>query len=161
MLVLRSRHSSLKELERNEFFHTIVVAQKKGAMPGPEELDMLKKRTLVTAFYHTSTRTRHRARSRHARLGVTSPATGDAKMTRAGDFYQESIQGHGQDAGFYGDVIVMPISSRARRTSREMGEHPDHQRRAGWGEHPTPISPTCIPTCAKKGALRIEMAGGR
>ncbi len=160
MVVLRSRHSSLKEFERNEFFHSLRCGAELAPCQVPKNWTFSRKdlwcRLSISFDAHALSRTKPPCTPRRHVTGFS-----DAKMTRAGDFYQETIKGLGQDDGFYGDVIVMPISSRARRTSREMGELPDHQRRAGWGEHQTQISQTCIPFCAKKVALRIEMAGGR
>jgi aspartate carbamoyltransferase catalytic subunit len=41
------------------------------------------------------------------RLGGSVTGFSDAKMTRAGDFYQESIKDTVKMLEFYGDVIVM------------------------------------------------------
>ena len=41
------------------------------------------------------------------RLGGQVTGFADAKMTRAGDFYEESIKDTGKMLEFYGDVIVM------------------------------------------------------
>ena len=41
------------------------------------------------------------------RLGGAVTGFADAKMTRAGDFYQESIKDTVKMLEFYGDVIVM------------------------------------------------------
>ena len=54
---------SLKEFERNEFFHVFDVAAKMEVIArGRRNVDMRKEKTLVTAFYQPSTRTHHRAR---------------------------------------------------------------------------------------------------
>ena len=50
---------SLKEFERNEFFHVFDVAQKMEPIArARKNVDLLKEKTLVTAFYQPSTRTR-------------------------------------------------------------------------------------------------------
>jgi cellulose biosynthesis protein BcsQ len=50
---------SLKEFERNEFFHVFDVAQKMEPIArSRKNVDLLKEKTLVTAFYQPSTRTR-------------------------------------------------------------------------------------------------------
>src|SRR5574337_189624 len=49
---------SLKEFERNEFFHVFDVAQKMEPIArSRKNVDRLKEKTLVTAFYQPSTRT--------------------------------------------------------------------------------------------------------
>ena len=49
---------SLKEFERNEFFHVFDVAQRLEPIPrSRRNSDMLKDKTLVAAFYQPSTRT--------------------------------------------------------------------------------------------------------
>ncbi|MEZ4769706.1 MAG: hypothetical protein R2844_14905 [Caldilineales bacterium] len=80
---------SLKDFERNEFFHVFDVAAKMEPIArGRRNVDMLKEKTLVTAFYQPSTRTRLAHESAMHRLGGHVTGFSDAKMTRAGDFYQ-------------------------------------------------------------------------
>src|SRR4030042_1282393 len=54
--------------------------------------DLLKDKTLVTAFYQPSTRTRLAHEAAMHRLGGHVLGFSDVKNTRAGDFYQESIK---------------------------------------------------------------------
>jgi len=61
----------------------------------------------VTAFYQPSTRTRLAHEAAMHRLGGHVTGFSDAKMTRAGDFYQESIKDTVKMLEFYSDVIVM------------------------------------------------------
>ena len=68
---------------------------------------MLKGKILVTAFYQPSTRTRLSHEAAMLRLGGEVTGFADAKMTRAGDFYQESIKDTVHMLEYYGDVIVM------------------------------------------------------
>ena len=99
---------SLKEFERNEFFHVFDVAQKMEAIArGRKNVDMLKEKTLVAAFYQPSTRTRLAHEAAMHRLGGHVTGFADFKMTRAGDWYQESIKDTVKMLEFYGDVIVM------------------------------------------------------
>ncbi|HLE89868.1 MAG TPA: hypothetical protein VI753_01860, partial [Anaerolineales bacterium] len=99
---------SLKEFERNEFFHVFDVAQKMEPIArARKNVDLLKEKTLVTAFYQPSTRTRLAHEAAMHRLGGHVTGFSDAKMTRAGDFYQESIKDTVKMLEFYGDVIVM------------------------------------------------------
>src|SRR5579872_1588170 len=87
---------SLKDFEREEFFRVFQVAD-----------DLLKHKTLVTAFYQPSTRTRLATEAAMHRLGGHVEGFSDAKMTRAGDFYQESIKDTVLMLEYYGDVIAM------------------------------------------------------
>ena len=99
---------SLKEFERHEFFHVFEVArQLEPIAKSRRNSDMLAEKTLVTAFYQPSTRTRLAHEAAMHRLGGHVTGFADAKMTRAGDFYQESIKDTVKMLEFYGDVIVM------------------------------------------------------
>jgi aspartate carbamoyltransferase catalytic subunit len=55
------------------------------------------------------------------RLGGHVTGFSDAKMTRAGDWYQESIKDTVHMLEYYGDVIVMRHFSRVRRPRRPNG----------------------------------------
>ena len=58
---------SLKDFERNEFFHVFDVASKMEPIARyRKNVDMLKEKTLVTAFYQPSHAHTSRARVRHA-----------------------------------------------------------------------------------------------
>ena len=99
---------SLKDFEREEFFRVFQVA--KDLMPIARDRrnsDLLKNKTLVTAFYQPSTRTRLAHEAAMHRLGGHVTGFSDAKNTRAGDFYQESIKDTVKMLEYYGDVIVM------------------------------------------------------
>ena len=61
---------SLKEFERNEFFHVFDVAQKMEPIArSRKNVDMLREKTMVTAFYQPSTRTRLAHEATMHRLG--------------------------------------------------------------------------------------------
>ena len=86
---------SLKEFERNEFFRVFEVAEKLEPIArNRKNTDILKEKTLVTAFYQPSTRTRLAHEAAMIRLGGQVTGFSDSKMTRAGDFYQEVHQRH-------------------------------------------------------------------
>ena len=92
---------SLKEFERNEFFHVFDVAEKMEPIARyRKNVDMLKDKTLVTAFYQPSTRTRLAHEAAMHRLGGHVTGFSDAKMTRAGDFYPEDNSGAGPRPAF-------------------------------------------------------------
>ena len=69
--------------------------------------DLLADKTLLTAFYQPSTRTRLATEAAMHRLGGHVLGFADAKMTRAGDFYQESIKDTVHMLEYYADVIAM------------------------------------------------------
>src|SRR5580658_8089427 len=84
---------SLKDMERDEYFQIFEVADR--LRPHAAERrngDLLTHKTLLTAFYQPSTRTRLATEAAMHRLGGHVLGFADAKMTRAGDFYQESIK---------------------------------------------------------------------
>ena len=109
---MRSFHGrdilSLKEFERHEFFRVFEVGKELEPIARSRRNgDLLKDKTLVTAFYQPSTRTRLAHEAAMHRLGGHVTGFSDAKMTRAGDFYQESIKDTVKMLEYYGDVIVM------------------------------------------------------
>jgi len=84
---------SLKGFERSEYFRLFEVADWLAPFARDRQnTDLLKHKTLVTAFYQPSTRTRLAHEAAMHRLGGSVTGFSDAKMTRAGDFYQESIK---------------------------------------------------------------------
>src|SRR5574341_1504818 len=132
---------SLKDFERNEFFHVLEVAQKLEPIArSRKNVDMLKEKTLVTAFYQPSTRTRLAHEAAMHRLGGHVTGFSDAKMTRAGDFYQESIKDTVKMLEYYGDVIVMRhFQQGAPHEAARWASVPIINGGDGWGEHPTQI----------------------
>jgi len=132
---------SLRDFERQEFFRVFEVAQKLEPIArNRRNSDMLKEKTLVTAFYQPSTRTRLAHEAAMHRLGGHVTGFSDAKMTRAGDFYQESIKDTVKMLEFYGDVIVMRhFQQGAPHEAAQWASVPIINGGDGWGEHPTQI----------------------
>jgi aspartate carbamoyltransferase catalytic subunit len=132
---------SLKDFERNEFMHLFEIADR--VEPIAQERrnsDLLAHKTLVTAFYQPSTRTRLAHEAAMHRLGGHVTGFSDAKMTRAGDFYQESIKDTVHMLEFYGDVIVMRhYDQGAPHEAAKWSSVPVINGGDGWGEHPTQI----------------------
>ncbi len=131
---------SLKDFERNEFFHVFEVAKElEPIAKSRRNSDLLREKTMVTAFYQPSTRTRLAHEAAMHRLGGHVTGFSDAKMTRAGDWYQEIDQRHCEDAGILRrrDRNAPLPAGRAAR-SRQMGFRADHQRRRwlGRASHP-------------------------
>ena len=146
---------SLKDFERNEFFHVFEVAQKMEPIAhSRRNADMLKEKTLVTAFYQPSTRTRLAHEGAMHRLGGHVTGFSDAKMTRAGDFYQESIKDTVKMLEFYGDVIVMRhFQQGAPHEAARWASVPIINGGDGWGEHPTQILTDLYTVLREKGRI--------
>ena len=146
---------SLKEFERNEFFHVFDVAAKMEPIArARKNVDMLKEKTLVTDFYQPSTRTRLAHESAMHRLGGHVTGFSDAKMTRAGDFYQESIKDTVKMLEFYGDVIVMRhFQQGAPQEAAKWASVPIINGGDGWGEHPTQILTDLYTVLREKGRI--------
>ena len=147
---------SLKEFERNEFFHVFDVAQKmmEPIARARKNVELLKEKTLVTAFYQPSTRTRLAHESAMHRLGGHVTGFSDAKMTRAGDFYQESIKDTVKMLEYYGDVIVMRhFQQGAPHEAAKWASVPIINGGDGWGEHPTQILTDLYTVLREKGRI--------
>src|SRR5512146_1843328 len=146
---------SLKDFERNEFFHVFEVAKKMEVIArGRRNVDMLKEKTLVTAFYQPSTRTRLAHEAAMHRLGGHVTGFSDAKMTRAGDFYQESIKDTVKMLEYYGDVIVMRhFQQGAPHEAAKWASIPIINGGDGWGEHPTQILTDLYTVLREKGHI--------
>ena len=146
---------SLKEFERNEFFRVFEVADELEPIArNRRNTDLLKEKTLVTAFYQPSTRTRLAHESAMLRLGGAVTGFSDAKMTRAGDFYQESIKDTVKMLEFYGDVIVMRhFQLGAPHEAAKWASVPIINGGDGWGEHPTQILTDLYTVLMEKGQI--------
>ena len=97
---------SLKDFSRDEFERVFgVVDDLKPFARDRRNTDLLQHKTLLTAFYQPSTRTRLSTEAAMHRLGGHVLGFSDAKMTRAGDFYQESLKDTFHMLEYYGDVI--------------------------------------------------------
>src|SRR5512132_871628 len=146
---------SLKEFERNEVFHVFDVAQRMEPIArARKNVDLLKEKTLVTAFYQPSTRTRLAHEAAMHRLGGHVTGFSDAKMTRAGDFYQESIKDTVKMLEYYGDVIVMRhFQQGAPHEAAKWASIPIINGGDGWGEHPTQILTDLYTVFREKGRI--------
>jgi len=132
---------SLKDMEREEYFQIFRAADR--LRPYAAERgngDLLKNKTLLTAFYQPSTRTRLATEAAMHRLGGHVLGFADAKMTRAGDFYQESIKDTVHMLEYYGDVIAMRhYQQGAPAEAARWASVPVINCGDGWGEHPTQV----------------------
>jgi aspartate carbamoyltransferase catalytic subunit len=132
---------SLNGFERAEFEHVFAVADElEPVARSRRNTDLLADKTLVTAFYQASTRTRLAHEAAMHRLGGHVLGFSDAKMTRAGDFYQESIKDTVHMLEYYGDAIVMRhFQQGAPHEAARWASIPVINGGDGWGEHPTQV----------------------
>ncbi len=146
---------SLKDFERNEFFRVFEIAEELEPIArNRQNTDLLKEKTLVTAFYQPSTRTRLAHEAAMIRLGGQVTGFADAKMTRAGDFYQESIKDTVKMLEFYGDAIVMRhFQQGAPHEAAKWASIPVINGGDGWGEHPTQILTDLYTVLREKGHI--------
>jgi aspartate carbamoyltransferase catalytic subunit len=146
---------SLKDFEREEFFRVFEACDRVAPIARDRRnSDLLSSKTLVTAFYQPSTRTRLAHEAAMIRLGGQVTGFADAKMTRAGDFYQESIKDTVKMLEFYGDVIVMRhFQQGAPHEAAKWASIPIINGGDGWGEHPTQILTDLYTVLTEKGRI--------
>jgi aspartate carbamoyltransferase catalytic subunit len=146
---------SLKKFGREEYFRIFEVADQ--LLPFARDrrnTDLLKEKTLVTAFYQPSTRTRLAHEAAMHRLGGHVLGFSDVKNTRAGDFYQESIKDTVRMLEFYGDVLVMRhFQQGAPHEAAKWASIPVINAGDGWGEHPTQVLTDLYTILNEKGTL--------
>ena len=146
---------SLKDTEREEYFHIFEVADRlKPHAAERRNGDLLAHKTLLTAFYQPSTRTRLATEAAMHRLGGHVLGFSDAKMTRAGDFYQETIKDTVHMLEYYGDVIAMRhYQQGAPHEAARWASVPVINCGDGWGEHPTQVLTDLYTIWQEKGTL--------
>jgi len=146
---------SLKDFERMEFFRVFEVAESMEEIArSRRNSDLLSEKTLVTAFYQPSTRTRLAHEAAMHRLGGHVTGFADFKMTRAGDFYQESIKDTVHMLEYYGDVIVMRHHQQgAPAEAAKWSSVPIINAGDGWGEHPTQVLTDLYTVLHEKGTI--------
>lgn len=146
---------SLKDFEREDFFRVFQAAKELEPIARDRRnSDLLKNKTLLTAFYQPSTRTRLAHEAAMHRLGGHVLGFSDVKNTRAGDFYQESIKDTVRMLEFYGDVIAMRhFQQGAPAEAAQWASVPVINCGDGWGEHPTQVLTDMYTVLNEKGHL--------
>jgi len=146
---------SLKDMEREEYFQIFRTAdQLRPYAAERRNGNLLAHKTLLTAFYQPSTRTRLATEAAMHRLGGHVLGFSDAKMTRAGDFYQESMKDTVHMLEYYGDVIAMRhFEEGAPREAARWASVPVINCGDGWGEHPTQVLTDLYTIWKEKGTL--------
>jgi aspartate carbamoyltransferase catalytic subunit len=132
---------SMKDFERAEFEHVFEIARRMEPIArARRNTDLLAHKILVTAFYQPSTRTRLAHEAAMHRLGGHVTGFADPKVTRAGDFYQESMKDTVHMLEYYGDAIVMRhFEEGAPAEAAHWASVPVINGGDGWGEHPTQV----------------------
>ena len=146
---------SLKDFERDEYLQVFDVAERlKHHARDRSNGDLLSDKTLLTAFYQPSTRTRLATEAAMHRLGGHVLGFSDAKNTRAGDFYQETIKDTVHMLEYYGDVIAMRhFQQGAPAEAARWSSVPVINCGDGWGEHPTQVLTDLYTTWKEKGRI--------
>lgn len=146
---------SLKDFERIEFERVFEVCDELAPIArNRRNADLLAGKTLLTAFYQPSTRTRMATEAAMHRLGGHVLGFADAKLTRAGDFYQESIKDTVHMLEFYADVIAMRhFQQGAPAEAARWASVPIINCGDGWGEHPTQVLTDLYTTKQELGTL--------
>ena len=132
---------SLKEFERADFERVFEVCDELAPIARTRRnADLLQHKTLLTAFYQPSTRTRMATEAAMHRLGGHVLGFADVKNTRAGDFYQESMKDTVHMLEFYADVIAMRhFEQGAPAEAAHWASVPVINCGDGWGEPPTQV----------------------
>jgi len=146
---------SLKDFERQDFMRVFQLAEELEPYARDRHNgDLLKHKTLVTAFYQSSTRTRLSMEAAMHRLGGHVLGFGDPRMTRAGDVYQESIKDTVRMLEYYGDVIAMRhFQQGAPHEAAKWASVPVINCGDGLGEHPTQVIGDMFTIWHEKGTL--------
>ena len=146
---------TLKDFSREDFFRVFEVAN--GLRPhaaNRRNTDPLREKTLLTAFYQPSTRTRLSTEAAMHRLGGHVLGFSDAKMTRAGDFYQESLKDTFRMLESYGDVIaIRHFTEGAPAEAAKWSSVPIINCGDGWGQHPTQVLTDLYTVLLERGTL--------
>lgn len=145
----------LKDMDRADYFHIIETAiELEPIARKRKNVKLLEDKTLVTAFFQPSTRTRLAHEAAMHRLGGSVVGFADPKMTRAGDFYQESLADTYHMLEYYGDVVVMRhYSIDAPYIAAEVSSIPLLNGGNGWGSHPTQVLTDLLTIYKEKGTL--------
>ena len=146
---------SLKDFSRDEFSRVFQVADDLAPIARDRRnTELLKGKSLLTAFYQPSTRTRLSTEAAMHRLGGHVLGFSDSKMTRAGDFYQESIKDTFHMLEYYADVIaIRHFLQGAPAEAAKWASVPVINCGDGWGEHPTQVLTDLYTIWGEKGRL--------
>lgn len=144
----------LRDLNRDEIDGIVDLALRYASSEIVKNRTLLDDKVLLSAFYQPSTRTRLAHEAAMLRLGGKVIGFGDPKMTRAGDFYQESIKDTFSMLQNYADIIVVRHYERgAPHEAAKWSRVPIINAGDGWGEHPTQVLTDLTTVVRKKGGI--------
>jgi aspartate carbamoyltransferase catalytic subunit len=146
---------ALKDMERSDFYGIFdVAAEMEPLARKRQNTELLKNKTLITAFYQPSTRTRLSYEAAMNRLGGKVLGFADAKTTRAGDWYQESLKDTAHMLELYGDsIVIRHFQQGAPAELARWASIPVINGGDGWGEHPTQVIGDLYTILKEKGRL--------
>ncbi|WP_328956965.1 hypothetical protein [Kitasatospora purpeofusca] len=129
---------SVKEIDGARAHRFFDLAEALRALPAEECAGLLARRTVATAFYQPSTRTRIAFEAAAAKLGAARVGFADVKTTRAGDFYQESLEDVVRNLGSLVDALVLRhFESGAAARAAAVSPVPVVNAGDGYNEHPS------------------------
>jgi aspartate carbamoyltransferase catalytic subunit len=146
---------TLKDFSREDYHRIFEVADElRPHAANRRNGDLLRHKTLLTAFYQPSTRTRLSTEAAMHRLGGSVLGFSDAKMTRAGDFYQESLKDTFRMLESYADVIaIRHFTEGAPAEAARWSSVPIINCGDGWGQHPTQVLTDLYTILRERGTL--------
>ncbi|WP_371225377.1 aspartate carbamoyltransferase [Roseovarius sp. 2305UL8-3] len=154
MTFLNNGLLGLKELSREQIEQILELALWFSQSDPKDSSDLLVGKTQLSAFFQPSTRTRLSHEAAMVQMGGSVIGFGDPKMTRAGDFYQESIKDTFRMLENYADVIVMRhFEKGAPLEASKHSKTPIINAGDGWGEHPTQVLTDLATVISRKGHL--------
>lgn len=130
---------SLKDFEREDLEEIFKTAEAMESIVRERTTtELLSDKILATAFFQASTRTRLSFESAMLRLGGKVLGFADPRMTRAGDFFRESVKDTARMIENYSDVLVMrhPMDGAPEEAASEISI-PVINGGDGYNEHPT------------------------
>lgn len=130
---------SLKDFSKEDIEMVFNVARKMEPIVfNRTRSNLLADKVLGLSFFQSSTRTRISFESAMVRLGGTYVGFSDAKSTRAGDYYAESLEDVIRMMDCYADFIVIRHHQDfAPARAAEVSEAPIINAGDGYNEHPT------------------------
>ena len=144
----------LRDLSRDEIDGILDLALWYEKSGNDRNRKLLEGKVLLSAFFQPSTRTRLSHEAAMLRLGGKVIGFGDPKMTRAGDFYEESIKDTFSMLQNYADIIVVRHFERgAPHQAAKWSRIPIINAGDGWGEHPTQVLTDLTTVVRNKGRI--------
>lgn len=130
---------SLLDLKKADLERIFALSDKlEQVVANRTKLDLLHDKIMASLFFQPSTRTRLSFESAMNRLGGSVIGFADAKVSRAGDAYAESIEDTARMINHYADVVaIRHFESGAAQKFADYAEVPVINAGDGSNEHPT------------------------